>query len=425
MLSYALEFTGCSAVFYALYTLLIEGKVAHRSARAYLLLTTLLSLLIPLLELPLYPAETSTILPTNAATNLVLTTHSAETAHIAWDRLLGWGIVAIYALITLLNFVRMAMRLREVMRLRRGAKLSFYEAYTLAESHAIKEPFSFWRTIYINNRINESALAMVVAHESSHIRHHHTAERLIMELLRCVGWFNPFVWLSGNHLIAVQEWEVDKEVIDKGYDLVEYRLLVFQQLYGYYPEVTCGLKSQTSKKRFLMMTNFKRGRFSPWRLCAAIPVIAGLIFAFGAVRAEAKATEEATPTVVEKAVLPQPESTETAALLQHFGNYCKQQIRYPSEAKAKGIDGRVLVEFSVNLADGSAKLLKTHRSADALLAAEVQRVIEVGKWAPIAEVADRPHPKVILTFDFMIDSKTDPSKFGKPINGIVVKTYAD
>ena len=37
-----------------------------------------------------------------------------------------------------------------------------------------------------------------------------------------------------------------------------------------------------------MMTNFKRGRFSFIRVCAVIPILIGMVFAFGSVRAESE-----------------------------------------------------------------------------------------------------------------------------------------
>lgn len=421
MIKYLFEFICCSAVLYALYKLLIEGRVTHLSARLYIVSASLLSLLIPMLELPIYPAETlyytlPIVWSEGVATDINGYMETKST--IDWYLVFSCIVATIYGVIVMLNFVRFGVRLYHVSKLRKRAKLSFYEAYTLAVSHEIKEPFSFWRTIYVNDKFASSALEMVVAHEYSHIQHHHTVERLFMEVLRCVCWFNPFIWLLANAIIEVQEWEADKDVIDKGYDVVEYRLLVFQQLYGYYPEVTCGLKSQTSKKRFLMMTDFKRRKFSPLRLCATIPVVAGMILAFGAVQAETRTVE-----VQKVEVASQPESTETAALLQKFSDYYKRNIRYPADAEAKGIDGRVVVQCSVNLVDGSAEVLRVFKSPASQLTAEVERVIKARKWETIQSVAERPNPKVILTFDFMIYGKTDESKYKEAVNGTVVMTY--
>ncbi len=446
MVAYMAEFVCCSGLFYALYRLVIEGRVAHRSARVYIIATTLMAAVIPLLELPIYPAESLQLQLTTGTSNIDISTlqPANEAERVDWLLVVKYAVAAIYAAVVALNFIRLAMRLREVYAIRRASQLTFYEAYTLAESSKTKEPFSFWRTIYMNDKFSADEREVIIAHEYSHIRHRHTAERMAVEVIRCLFWINPFVWLAGSSLVEVQEWEADRDVIDKGYDVVKYRLLVFQQLYGYYPEVTCGLKSQTSKKRFLMMTNFKKGRYSPLRLCAAIPMIAGMILAFGAVRAEGKLNKlpkewmpsempkEWTPTEVPKEWMPQNkpsnEGVKVTDLLQRFSNFCKANIRYPAEAKADGADGQVVVEFSVNLDDGSAEVRKIHLSPDERLTAEVERIIRKSKWEPIATVdgipADAEHVVVaILTFDFVIDGKSDMSKFKNKVNNIVVKTY--
>lgn len=336
MLKYIIEFLFCSGAFMALYKLLIERRVAHSWARRYLIVTMFLSLLIPVLELPLYPAETIyyeipvittpnpvvddslpmiTQTPTAETTTAVAPTATASEGVILetpsrlsvdWSSVLVSVVWAIYFIIVALNLARFAWRIYIIGKLRRHSQLSVYELYTLAVSEQVREPFSFWRTIYVNRAIASGCeFNQVISHELSHIRHHHTAERLVLELLRCVAWFNPMVWLAGNALVEVHEWEADSDVLSEGYDVYEYRQLIFRQLFGYTPDMTSGLSSsQTSKKRFLMMTNFKRGKFSLLRLGVALPLVAVLVFAFGAVRAESEIvikkgeSSDVTPTPV-------------------------------------------------------------------------------------------------------------------------------
>ena len=299
MLQYLFEFTLCSALFYALYRLLLEGRTAHRAARAYLVGTMLLSLLIPLLELPLYPAQTIYYeVPINlweeaSATAPTTTTDVAPTTPaVDWSEVLRRAVVVIYLLVVMLNVGVVARKLWLINRLRRASQLSFYEAYTIAESDSVTEPFSFWRTIFLAPRYAPREREQIIAHEASHVRHRHTVERLALEALRCVAWFNPFVWLTATALAEVQEWEADMDVLHQGYDVYEYRQLIFRQLFGYNPNIASGLKSQTSKKRFLMMTNFQRGKLSLVRYGAVIPLVAVMVLAFGAVRAEAEVSPQ-------------------------------------------------------------------------------------------------------------------------------------
>ena len=56
-LFYILESILCCGLFYALYKLFVEGRVVHRFSAWFIILTALLSLIIPALEIPLYPAQ--------------------------------------------------------------------------------------------------------------------------------------------------------------------------------------------------------------------------------------------------------------------------------------------------------------------------------------------------------------------------------
>ena len=75
----------------------------------------------------------------------------------------------------------------------------------------------------------------------------------------------------------MQEWEADADVLKAGYDLTAYRIVIFRQLFGYNPDMTCGLNHSFTKNRFLMMTRFEMHRHALWRLGAAIPVVAGMM----------------------------------------------------------------------------------------------------------------------------------------------------
>ncbi len=313
---YMLEFMLCSALFYALYRLLLEGRTAHRAARVYLVGSMLLAVVIPLLELPLYPAQTIFYeVPINlwedaSAIAATSTDVVASAPAIVWSEVLQHAALIIYLLVVAINVGVVARKLWLIRRLRQRSQLSFYEAYTIAENDAVREPFSFWRTIFLSRCYTPREREQIVSHEASHVRHRHTAERLALEALRCVAWFNPFVWVTATALAEVQEWEADQDVLHQGYDVYEYRQLIFRQLFGYNPDIASGLKSQTSKKRFLMMTTTKRGKLSLVRYGVVIPLVAAMVLAFGAVRAEAVAEESAIEQTVEMPTPPDEAKSE-------------------------------------------------------------------------------------------------------------------
>ena len=147
----------------------------------------------------------------------------------------------------------------------------------MAENPRVGTPFSFLRTVFLGEGYEGRRREIVVCHEASHVRHRHSAERIALELVRSVFWFNPFVWIAGRWLSEVQEWEADRDVLDAGYGLTEYRTIIFRQLFGYNPDIACGLNHSLTKKRFAMMTQFTRRRFAFVRFGAAIPVVAGMM----------------------------------------------------------------------------------------------------------------------------------------------------
>ena len=63
-------------------------------------------------------------------------------------------------------------------------------------------------------------------------------------------------------------------------------------------------------------------------------------------------------------------------------DYIKKNLRYPQEAKKKGIQGRVIVRFIIET-DGSISDVKVVKSVDSLLNNEAVRIVKsMPKWKP-------------------------------------------
>ena len=189
--------------------------------------------------------------------------------------LLGVPVGFLTAVFLSLGFL--AVRMVGIRRLRRRSRLTDCGAYTLAEHPQIATPFSFLRTVFLGGGYEGRRRMIVLCHEAGHVRHRHSAERIAVELVRSLFWFNPFVWIAGRWLQEVHEWEADRGVLDAGYDLTEYRTVIFHQLFGHNPDIACGLNHSLTKKRFAMMTQFRKRRFAVLRLGAAIPVVAAMM----------------------------------------------------------------------------------------------------------------------------------------------------
>ena len=314
VISFIVESLICSGLFLVLYRWMLAKKVSFRLCRIYLIVTMLLSVTIPVMEVPIYPSEQIAVFsewtvfsfddfnaPVDEGTAMVAVNHNREaikpesSAQITGKSIdLKLILTILYTLVGAISLALLAYNTARIYRLRSKSKLTYEEDYTLAEHEDIKTPFSFIRTIFMGFNYEPQERRQILTHEASHVRHRHSYERLFMSVLRSIFWFNPFFWMAEKDLEEVQEWEADKDVLDEGWNLKIYRTTIFKQLFGYNPDITCGLNHSLTKQRFIMMTQSHRGKGAWLRLAATLPVIAATFFAFGCGTKQAEMTEVST-----------------------------------------------------------------------------------------------------------------------------------
>ena len=289
---YILEVIVCSGLLLAFYQFLLARRIPYRACRRFLLGSALAAVVIPLLRLPILPAQTVYLqIPVAGAgaagaeaagfsPAVAAPAPAGAAAAFPWQGVLLAG----YAAVVLLLLALLVRSLLRIEHLRKTSRLTPLPEYTLAEHTRIRSPFSFWRTVFLRleERPDDAQRAMIVAHEAAHIRHRHSRDKVALGLMKALFWFNPFFWMMESLLSEVQEYEADEDVLRAGYNIDSYRLAIFKQLFGYYPDLTSGLSHSLTKKRFTMMNQAPRGSLSWLRLTAALPLFAGLLFAFGA-----------------------------------------------------------------------------------------------------------------------------------------------
>ena len=320
---YIIEILICSGLFLVLYRWLLAGKVGYRLCRAYIVGTMLLAALIPALDVPLYspapePAAEGTavlhefrgnLLPEDGGYGVATAEDAAATSRkTSAKTIVLKTAAAVYGVTAAASITLIILNIIRIRRLRRGARLTRMEDWTLAESGKIQTPFSFLRTVYMGFNYSPSERRMILSHEVSHVRHRHSYERLVLSVLRSLLWFNPFLWIAEKDLKEVQEWEADRDVLNEGNDLTLYRTAIFKQLFGYNPDISSGLNHSLTKKRFIMMTKTRLGRYASLRLAAALPLLTATFLAFGcgtkdqtqksAVTATAAGTHSTSPDAV-------------------------------------------------------------------------------------------------------------------------------
>ena len=171
-----------------------------------------------------------------------------------------------------------------------------------------------------------------------------------------------------------------------------------------------------------MMTKTRSASWTLFKVGFAMPalLLAMLIFAAGSSNILSAQDTQQKTTVDQKALNTAVTAQEdpvyeivkempsypggTNALVQ----YLVTNIKYPQEARTKGIQGKVFVQYIVEK-DGSVKQVKVLEGFDSECDAEAVRVVKaMPKWIPGKNDAGEPvRVQFVLPIKFSLDEKSD------------------
>lgn len=386
LLIYALEVLVCSAALLLAYSVLLERRTAFLHCRLYLIGAMPLAALIPALSIPVWAGETLYMAADPVAA--AAPTAAPAAADAGAPSLPVAVMLFLYALGVLFSFGAMIAQIVRIRRLRHGARTIRRADCDIVLTQADIASFSFFRTVYLHDALPESDMAAVVAHELSHIRHRHSAERIVMECIRALLWWNPFVRIAARRLAEVEEYEADRDVLTQGYDPSEYIATIFKTQFGYSPDIANGLRDSLTKKRFQMMTKQSGDSRALLRLAGSIPVVLLLVACFSFT---SQATEIRTD--------PPNGQSDSDIEIVSVGTIRKTPDTQERYRKAKGEADVYLVAEKMPLFEGKGTLRDFQHWVDAR-AAEYDRsgkvilafVVEKDGSVAEVQVLDTPDP---------------------------------
>ncbi|WP_221406258.1 M56 family metallopeptidase [Daejeonella lutea] len=149
-------------------------------------------------------------------------------------------------------------------------------------------PFSFWRTIYLNPECHEeSELHSILEHEQVHVRQLHTLDVMLAELSTIFYWFNPGVWLMKKAIKANLEFITDQEVIRSGIDAKEYQYtLLRSHVLPQHSMPVNNFHFLTIKKRIAMINKKPSNRINQSNYLLLVPAIMILVLITGISKAD-------------------------------------------------------------------------------------------------------------------------------------------
>ena len=291
-LTYELKVAVLIAVFYIFWRLLVANETWHRLNRIVLIATAIASFVLPFCVITIHqtvevmpPAES---IPTVVA-DLKSAAHESGIPNPlqqvepqkSFNWLLPLTILYIIGVVVVLS--RMLLSLWRLHRMRTEGEIHpLSDGYRMAVCEKVRTPFSWWNTVFMNRKDFEEGATALLTHELGHVRLHHSADVLLLELLTALQWFNPAMWMLRADLRTIHEYEADQQVLSHGFNDIQYLQLLIRKAAvqsGY--SLANGISNSALKKRVTMIMKPKSNRNSMLKLLALVP-IAGICLALNA-----------------------------------------------------------------------------------------------------------------------------------------------
>lgn len=279
---YDLKVAALIAVFYLFYQLLLAREAMPSLNRAVLLTAITLSLVLPLcvvtihVSAPLAPfadrggftTPTDLVAPPSATQKPTAATPlGAE----LWGSILG-TILAAGILIRLSVVARSCWQLHHLIA--NGERHILPSGTQVCVVESPVAPFSWMHTVVLSRAEWLSLSPSVLAHEEAHVRHRHSYDVLVVEVLTALQWFNPVVWFLRQELRTLHEYEADASVLSRGFDESQYIHLLMQKATGIQAcALANGIHTPKTKKRILMMLKTKTNRGAWLKALYIVPVV--------------------------------------------------------------------------------------------------------------------------------------------------------
>ena len=275
---YLLQSGACLAGFYFVYKLFLSRETLHRFNRMLLLSVIVVSAVLPLCRITVERE-----LPV-AATETVIEVSEITAAEIVEDKGLDYetAICIVFLLGAAATAARLIFSIASVRRIiASGTTTTTDDGISLTIIDGDTKPFSWMRHIVLSAKDAEENGRIIIAHETAHIRLHHSWDILAVDIIGCLQWFNPALWLLRRELQSLHEYEADDAVLASGVNIKEYQMLLIKKAVGgrLLTIANC-LNHSKLKNRITMMLQKPSSRWSAGKALLMLPLVGLSLGAF-------------------------------------------------------------------------------------------------------------------------------------------------
>ena len=413
--SYLFEASFCWALFFGYYTLWLKKETHFRFNRWYLLVTLIAGAILPLFQFSMPGAGESSGIVQQFYAEVIVGVRAIESSITeqgnTFSILKAFYLTGIFTsiMVLLTGFFRILLYLKSSVIKQMGDHL-------LVRTEIDHAPFSFLNLLFLSTKstLIPEEEDQIILHELTHIREKHSIDVLLTEVFRILFWFHPIVYLYQRSIRNTHEFLADAAVLETTPKARYGRLLLEQSFSG--PHLVNHFNKSQLKKRLIMMTRIKSSRLALTKYFLAIPIFALCLFLFSFSNADYPIFPDATKTI-EKSTYGEVDEMprfpgceeregtvkekETCAMNKMI-TFIGSNLKYPEDARKKGVEGMVVVSFVV-AEDGAIKKTSITKSLNDACDKEAMRVVAaMPNWIP-GNKDGRPLPvEMKLPFKFKL-----------------------
>jgi TonB family protein len=409
-------------LFYAFYRLFFYKDTFFKLRRTVLLTCFGLAIAYPLFNIQEWIREQepisgvilmySALLPAGEVT-------TEQAAAIDWQRLFLTVGAACYRLVAALLVLRFVMQLGRILWLAFKSKRAVVEGEPVYVLDKPSGPFSFFGMIFLCPALHSpKEIKEILTHERTHASQWHSLDVIVSEAFCIACWMNPFVWLLKREVRHNLEYLADNMVLKSGFDSKSYQYHLLGL--AHFNQAAANLYNNFNvlhlKNRIRMMNKKRSRAIGRTKYLIFLPLTA-LLMLFSNAEAIARMMQQDKPVqqdkqrtvfaVVEE--MPQFPGGESEML-----RYVASQTKYPAEAQAKKVEGRVTIQFVIN-DDGSISDAQVVGSIDPSLDAEALRVVRsMPQWTPGKQRGQAVAVRYILPVTFKLPGQATAGRASSP-----------
>ncbi len=289
MISYLFQSILFQLLFLIVYDLFLKRDTFFSHNRLYLLITSLLSLVIPLVKVSgfnnLIDTSSIMVLPELVLGNLNNQSPTYEFSNTVFTVTNG------YLLVTLFIFILFIIKLIKIIKLIHQNPKSQYHNLTIVHLKDTNTAFSFFNYIFLGDTLTTSQRQSVFEHEKIHAKQKHTFDLLWFEVLKIVLWFNPLVYLYQIRISNIHEFLADQNAVK--FNKSEYYQQLLQQVFNVktYAFINPFFNQSLIKKRIIMLQKSKTKQTHLVKYLLLIPMVLGMLV-YSSCSNESEATKD-------------------------------------------------------------------------------------------------------------------------------------